>query len=769
MVTTENRKKRIRNPLFKRPIRDLRRETGKYLALFLFLTMMIALTSGFLVADNSLRRAYDESFAKYGIEDGHFVLTEEADSNRLERLEEKYEMRLHPLFCKEEVTDDDHTVRLFRERKEINKVCLMKGAMPQRKEEIAIDRLYAKNNDLAIGDPFVIAGQRYEISGLVALSDYSALFKSNADVMFDASRFAVAVTTDAGYERVGDGREKYVYAWKNDGGRSKEEVRKQEEDLTKELAGTGMLEDIVAQEHNQAIVFTGNDLGSDKMVMTIFLYVLIVVFAFIFAVTTRSTMEQEAATIGTLRASGYTRGELLRHYLILPIGVTLVAALVGNALGYTVLKKMMAELYYNSYSLTAYKTLWNADAFVRTTVVPVLMIALVNFVLIGGLLRNRPVDFMRRNLSRKKRSRAVKLPNWNFLTRIRIRIILQNLASYLIMVIGISMASILLIYGLALKPMLNEFHDDVMASKISSYQYVLKRPAETEHEGAEKYGLRALVYHAEQKDEDITVYGIKEESRYLDRKEFLAEPLSGKKEKEAPAVVVSDGYIEKYGLSIGDRIVLRDEHTKKSYAFTIKGSCHYAASLSVFVSDTRFNEIFGNPEGFYNGYFSDEKLTDLDEKAIATIITTNDLTAVSNQLIDSMGGMFLFIRTFAVLLYVIVIYLLSRQVLAKNESSIAMFKILGYSDREAGKLYNRATALVVLFGLLVSLPVSGWAMENLYHFAMFKINGWVCFRLVWWIYPTIFVLGASAYLVVSFLQMRRIRRIPMSRALKELV
>ena len=63
----------MKNPLRKRYLRDLRQEFGKYLVIFLFITLTIAFISGFLVADGSMRIAYDQSFEKYNIEDGHFT------------------------------------------------------------------------------------------------------------------------------------------------------------------------------------------------------------------------------------------------------------------------------------------------------------------------------------------------------------------------------------------------------------------------------------------------------------------------------------------------------------------------------------------------------------------------------------------------------------------------------------------------------------------------------------------------------------------------
>ena len=90
-------------------------------------------------------------------------------------------------------------------------------------------------------------------------------------------------------------------------------------------------------------------MGGDLVMIITLLYIVMVVLAFVFAVTTRSTIEKEASTIGTLRALGYTRGELIRHYLTLPIRVTLISAVIGNILGYTCMKDVVVDIYYHSY------------------------------------------------------------------------------------------------------------------------------------------------------------------------------------------------------------------------------------------------------------------------------------------------------------------------------------------------------------------------------------------------------------------------------------
>ena len=104
------------------------------------------------------------------------------------------------------------------------------------------------------------------------------------------------------------------------------------------------LEGFLPAYNNQAIHFTGDDMGGDRIMFIVFLYIVVVILAFIFAVTTSNTITKEASVIGTLRASGYTKGELVRHYMTMPVLVTLLAACVGNVLGYTVFKSFFADV-----------------------------------------------------------------------------------------------------------------------------------------------------------------------------------------------------------------------------------------------------------------------------------------------------------------------------------------------------------------------------------------------------------------------------------------
>ena len=141
----------MKNPLRKRLPRELKGELGKYLVVFILMVASIGFVSGFLVADNSMLIAYNEGFEKYNIEDGNFRTAEQVHKTQREEIE-ALGVKLYDNYYVEEPLDNGSTMRFFKNRQQVDKVCLMKGELPARTGEIAIDRMYADNNNLSVGD-----------------------------------------------------------------------------------------------------------------------------------------------------------------------------------------------------------------------------------------------------------------------------------------------------------------------------------------------------------------------------------------------------------------------------------------------------------------------------------------------------------------------------------------------------------------------------------------------------------------------------------------
>lgn len=639
----------MKSPLRKRLPRELKSEIGKYLVVFILMVATIGFVSGFLVADGSMITAYNEGFEKYNIEDGNFRTAEQIYKTQREEIEE-LGVKLYDNFYLEEPLDNGSTMRIFKNREEINKICLMDGELPARRGEMAIDRMYADNNGLSVGDTLQSGKKTWKITGLVALSDYSCLFQNNNDSMFDSVKFGVSVVTEEEVDSLNQDKLQYNYSWIYDQKPENEKEEKEvSEDLMEDLGEIVTLESFVPQYLNQAITFTGDDMGGDKAMVIMLLYIVMVIMAFVFGITISNTIRKEAGVIGTLRASGYTRQELNLHYMTLPLLVTLVGALIGNVLGYTVFKDVCAGMYYGSYSLPTYVTRWNAEAFLLTTVVPVIIMLVVNYGVLRHKLKLSPLKFLRRDLSSGRRQkRAIRLsPRIKIFSRFRLRVIFQNMSNYIVLFIGIIFANLLLMFGLLLPSALSHYQGEIQGNMLAKYQYMLQVPVSA-------------------------------------------------------------------------------------------------------VSGNKFESLI-----FLLEFYMDSETDNEDAE---------EFSAYS---LNTLPGKYKMINGFAIMIYMVLIYLLSKIIIEKNAQSISMVKILGYTNGEISRLYIMSTSIVVVICLLLSLPIETAVMNVLFREMMLaSISGWITLWIDPMIYVQMFVAGVITYAIVALLEFRKIKKVPMDEALK---
>ncbi len=767
----------MKNPMNKRILREFKHDLGKYLAIFLFMVLFIGMISGFLVTDGSFLHTYHQNFTEQKIEDGHFSFRTEAPAEVLDRISEEGNITVYPYyFFEEELKDTEKKLRIYSCERDLNLLSLMKGSLPVSEDEIAIDRMFAENNNINVGDTIHLKNEPLIVTGYIASPDYGCLYENNSDMMFDSINFSVAVMSQKGFDAFAREQIIYNYAWlfpkfieRNDTKTAKAmsddlmdvfETVITEYNTKQQMHPENMLllNDFLPRYLNQAINFVGEDMGGDKIIFLTFDYLLTIVLAFVFAITVSNTIVTEAGVIGTLRASGYTRGELLSHYMVLPLLVTVVAAVFGNVLGYTVFTRFFIDIYYQSYSLAPYEALWNAEAFVLTTVVPLLLMFVINLAVIAGKLRLSPLKFLRRDLSKNKHKKAVRLSTKiPFLERFRFRIILQNLPNYVTLFFGIFIGGILVVFGVMFGPLLDDYKEKIVSDRICDYQYVLSRPAETNDLQAEKYALTSLKTTDERFMEDeISVFGIAENSS------FVSAPLTDGN------ILISNGIAAKFSLRIGDTLTLKDPYNEdKRYDFHIGDIYEYHSGLAVFMTHNDYCSKFDVPKNYFTGYFSNRKLTDIGDTNVAAIITVSDMTKASDQLTKSMGDMMGLFKWLGVIIFCLLMFIMSKQIIEKNATSISMSKILGFSNREIGGLYIAATSIVVVLSLLLTIPLLDAALKAVFESVLYKrMTGYVPFSVAPGCYVQMFLLGICSYAFIAVLQLIKINRIPKSNALK---
>lgn len=843
--------------LSKRFPRELKNNLGKYLGIFLLMAVAISLTAGFLVAASSIEKLQGEVRDTYNQEDGQFIANFQVSDKNLRAVED-LGVQVFSNFSRDvslEYADEPegaaHVMRVFADRTQVDLAAYYEGCAPQADDELAIDRVYAVHHGLGLGDSIAVGGKSFRICGIVSLSDYQALFEKNSDFVFNAQSFCVGLVTQSAFDSFDQGKLRYVYSFTCDNRSLSDADRVDlEEDIADALSGANVaVSDFIDADANNGITYAADDVVGDQQMWRVLLWMIIAIMAFVFVILTGSTIEEESAVIGTLLASGYRKSELVRHYLAMPMIVGTAGALLGNVLGYTLFSEPMRNLYYNSYSLPPYEATFDPHVLVNTTVIPLVMLFVITLFGLLFKLRCTPLQFLRHETSRSSRRRGAMLPErLSFVSRFRLRVLLQNLPNFVTLFLGVVFSGLLMLFGLCMMPCVSSYADDLRSSLVCEHTYTLKAPLELEGSQADKDAYAAALKLSETVDmsaidedeigdkladigavdftgiepedvglggvdlgglslqeffslvdlasnvsddddahpintldnsekaiaqaekfsvasldiqhksgegyESISVYGVQDNSSYWEDVD-----VSDKR------VVIGNGLAEKYGIKAGDTFTVEDRYGGKSYEFCVDETYGSLGNMNVYLGIDAFNEKFDHPADYFNGYVSDESLN-IDSLYLVNDLTPSDMDKIVAQMEDSMGGMGNLLKTVAVLIALILMYLLTKTVIDHSARSISYMKVFGYRDDEINRLYINSITATVIVSVIASIPLIIWVLSMVVKVAFAEYSGNFVIAIDPIYLAQYIALSLVAYAVVAFLHVRRIKRVPLALALK---
>lgn len=125
-----------------------------------------------------------------------------------------------------------------------------------------------------------------------------------------------------------------------------------------------------------------------------------------------------------------------------------------------------------------------------------------------------------------------------------------------------------------------------------------------------------------------------------------------------------------------------------------------------------------------------------------------------------------YFQILCILLSAVLIYLLTKIIIEKNENAISMTKILGYENREIASLYLLSTTMILIVLDFISAGLGAFVMAQAWKKIMFSYSGWSAFVIKPAGYMKMFIFVLLGYLLVMVLDFRRIKKIPMDEALK---
>lgn len=778
--------------LRKRLCRELKSNFFRYLALVLLVVMgMYVVVSVVGAADTIIVGSTDKA-EKNHIEDGQFgvflPLTEEQEKELTDT-----GIILEKMFGMDMEAEDGSVVRLMKNRENINLIDLDEGHLAENNTEIVLEKRYCEEHGIKTGDHLTISDLEFTVAGIGSTPDYDMPVQTFSDMAVESNRFGTGFVTEKQYEEiketVSSKAEDYCYAYRlNDSGMTDDEVKQMIKEVDFDYT---MVQDVYFQEmiadtvgetddlldgflniemnnltsfvkraDNPRILAAAGDVQINKEVGLFAGVIVMILFTYVISVFVIHQIQQESSVIGALYALGARKKDLLIHYITLPTVLTFFGGVTGALLGFSKvgIQAQMADSYHY-FSIPKLEVCYPVYLILYSIVMPPVVSVIVNCFVINRRLSRTALSLMRNEQGLKEKRFQLLILNplkrTKFIRLFQLRQMIRESRTGFTAVCGMTISLLVLMLGLNCYVLCRNVQKDSIESTRFEYMYFLKYPEKEVPKGGEACYLESLSKTSMGYTLNISVIGIDEDNKY-----YNTRPVKGKSN-----LIISRSVQQKYGLHIGDKLILTDNAGDMDYAFTIKGVCDYAGGLAVFMDIDSMRELFGQKEDYYNMLLSGQELA-IDGGRLYSITTKEDVAHSTSVFISLMLPLMIMMTVSAVIIFCMVLYLMMGVMIDRASFGISLIQILGFRTGEIRKLYLNGNAWIVAAGAVIGIPFAKIIMDQLYPWMIANTSVGMNLAFPWYLYVEIFAGVMGVYFAVNTLLVRKLNRITPAEALK---
>ncbi len=486
--------------------------------------------------------------------------------------------------------------------------------------------------------------------------------------------------------------------------------------------------------------------------------ILMVLFTYVISVFVIHNIEKESSVIGALYALGVTRGQLLFHYLLNPLLISFLGGAVGCILGFSEYGtgwQMGDSIAY--YSLPPMRIVTPGYLLFYSLIMPPVTAAVVNYLVINKKLKCTALSLLRNEQTAGKAGRIqnMNLGNMKFLLRFQIRQMLREIRSAFAVVIGMFICLLILMMSIDCAVLCINFGNACLEETKYAYMYTYKYPTEDVPEGGIPAYVENLKKEAYGYNLDVTVLGIDDDNPYF--------PIVTADKKNE--IVISSAAAQKFGVKVGDKLVLSDEVNERDYAFTVKNIVNFTSGVYVFLDRDVMQELFDQENDYYNVVFADHAL-DIDNGRLYATVSKENVEESSQIFTDMMGPMVVMLVAISALIFMIVMYLMMKVMIDRSAFSISLMKVFGYRRREIRRLYLDGNFYVILLGALICVPLAKWSMDLVYPYCIANVAIGMDIKFTPQIYIMIYGGIWLCYIVINFLLVGRLNKLVPAEVLK---
>lgn len=471
------------------------------------------------------------------------------------------------------------------------------------------------------------------------------------------------------------------------------------------------------------------------------------VFFFLIAalvcMTTMTRMVDEQRTqIGILKALGYSNAQVVGKYMFYSGSAALIGALLGFFVGCKVFPVAIWNAYTMMYDFSNevdYIIDWKLG--LLSIGASLLCSMGATWVSIASDFRVAPSDLIRpKTPPAGKRILLERIrPLWNrisFLYKVSIRNIFRDKKRFLMMVIGVSGCTALLIAGIGIRATISKVAD-YQFDEISTYDITTIFSKNMTADRQADF-LDDLSEAGELPDDAV---------RFLHRGEVTIDMGSGKTVDVSCVATEAEGFDEfvdlhsgdqhidypgpgeavivkktnhDYGIGVGDKIKLREDY--REMEVTITGVADNYVYDSIYISPETYREGFGKEPDLKAAYInldegsSEEEIRSFAAKAAgyenaAAVQTNIDVRENVAKMMKSLDAIVYVVILSAALLAFIVLYNLTNINITERIREIATIKVLGFNQLEVSQYVFRENLFLTAVAALVGIPMGKWLLR----------------------------------------------------------
>ena len=513
----------------------------------------------------------------------------------------------------------------------------------------------------------------------------------------------------------------------------KEEILDAESEVRKIEKGKWVLGD---RSDNTSFSSYGDNADKIAAIATVFPVFFFLVAALVALTTMTRMVEEERGQVGTMKALGYTRGQIAAKYILYALAASLAGSGVGMLIGMQLFPRIILSAYNIMYDLPELLTPFNWGFGMLATGAAVACTLLATLNACWAELREQPASLMLPKAP--KAGKRILLehigPVWRRL-RFTHKVTARNLFLYkkrfFMTVVGIAGCTALLVTGFGLHDSISDIVEKQF-DELAHYQMLVSLQDKSALDGRDLSAIleddSKITGWLAMTQEDGTVVpgedGGEEDNVYITvpsdtgalndyftfRQRTTGEPVPF----EEGSVIITEKLAERQNLDVGDVITVENADGETA-SFTITGVCENYVYHYIYMSEDVYRDAFGkDPEvnllycsladGVDTPEAEDELSTALLKcRDVAGAQFTHEITASFSQSLDSINYIVVVLIIAAGALAFVVLYNLTNINITERSKELATIKVLGFYDGEVGAYIYRETSVLTLIGTACGL------------------------------------------------------------------